>query len=123
MLKKTAWIVLAAVLSLSGTVRGQGPDQANAVRAGRVIEAPGVQVWMGREPSMNELRGALQGVSSRPTRPRSDEPDFQNERVQLYVGRLPRPEVLIEALRAAAEARKTSDSPEGKRGERVRTTR
>ena len=64
---------------------------------GRAYQAPGVHVWKGRLPSKAELQSALTQARSQAksrTPSVSDKPDFQNERIQVYQGRLPTPETL-----------------------------
>lgn len=68
---------------------------------GLAYQAPGVQVWRGRLPSKAELQAALtqaraQGKRLAPSV--SDAPDFQNERLKVYRGRLPKPESLRNML-------------------------
>jgi hypothetical protein len=65
----------------------ESPDDGGQ---GRDYLAPGVHVWMGRVPSMAEIRQVrAQAKSLAPSV--SDAPTFQNERVKIYMGKLPKP--------------------------------
>lgn len=73
----------------------EAPDEVE--EQGREYHAPGVHVWVGRRPSTTELRSAItqaraQAKSRTPSA--SNAPEFQNEHVQIWKGRLPPPEAL-----------------------------
>ncbi len=99
------WIILVGALLLSGAVWAQSPDEGvEEEEQGQAYQAPGVQVWMGRLPSREELQNALsQAQSFRPSE--SDEPDFQNEHVRVWIGRLPPLESMRNILRSGEEGR------------------
>lgn len=83
----------------------QSPDDEEQ---GRAYQAPGIHFWIGRLPSREELQSALTTARSQAkslTPSVSDEPDFQNERVQVYIGRLPKPESLWNMLRSGGGGR------------------
>jgi hypothetical protein len=65
----------------------QSPDDEGQARN---YLAPGVHVWMGRVPSMAEIQQARAQAKS-PTPSVSDAPYFQNERIKIYMGKLPKP--------------------------------
>lgn len=69
--------------------RAESPDDEGQ---GRDYLAPGVRVWMGRVPSITELQAAgaearAQAKSRTPTG--SDAPTFQNDRIKIYMGKIP----------------------------------
>jgi len=69
----------------------ESPDDAGQ---GRAYQAPGFHVWVGRLPSREERHTALtqarlQAKSLTPSV--SDAPYFQNERVKIYIEKLPKP--------------------------------
>jgi hypothetical protein len=75
---------------------------------GHNYQAPGVHVWVGRHPSKAELQSAITQARSRAkslTPSVSDAPDFQNERVKVWIGRLPKPETLRNMLRSGGGGR------------------
>ena len=55
---------------------------------GRGYQAPGVHVWMGRLPSRAELQ-QVRAQAKSPTPTASDAPTFQNDRVKIYMGKIP----------------------------------
>ena len=93
------WIIpVIGGLLLTGAALAQSPDDEEQ---GRDYQAPGVHVWKGQLPSKMELHSAVaqaraQGKRLAPSGP--DTPDFQNGRVSLYIGRLPKPESLRNML-------------------------
>ena len=67
----------------------QSPDDEGQARN---YLAPGVHVWIGRVPSMAELQAARTEAGAQAksrTSSVSDAPYFQNERVKIYMGKLP----------------------------------
>ena len=63
----------------------QSPDDEGQ---GRDYLAPGVHVWMGRLPSRAELQ-QVRAQAKSPTPTASDAPTFQNDRVKIYMGKIP----------------------------------
>jgi hypothetical protein len=59
----------------------------------QAFQAPGVHAWMGQMPSKAELQAVFSEASSSVQTLRSsviDQPDFENEHVKIYIGKLPR---------------------------------
>src|ERR1041385_4825914 len=87
-----------AALTQAPDDEGQGRDQ----------QAPGVHVWKGRLPSKGELQTAVTGARSKAkslTSAGPDAPDFQNDRVKIWIGRLPKPETLRNMLKPGGGGR------------------
>jgi hypothetical protein len=77
-----------ALLSRPALAQSVGPNEEQ----GQALQAPGVHAWLGRLPSKTELQTLFSEARSGSPSPRpsgAEQPDFQNERVKVYVGRLP----------------------------------
>ncbi len=107
---RTTCISLIGVLLLVGsalaqsTDSGVSPDDSSAdVEQGQPFQAPGVHVFIGQAPSKTELQEIFSRARSNAANQlssQSDEPDFQNENVKIWVGRLPSREVMKNLMSA-----------------------
>jgi hypothetical protein len=92
-------LVGAAIIALgslwgSPWLSGVALAQSLEVEQDQAHQAPGVEAWLGRIPSPEELQAVLSEASARAqaqtgSAAEVEEPDFQNERVKVYMGRIP----------------------------------
>jgi hypothetical protein len=107
MRRASTWIVLSA-LSFVAVGWAQSPDEEpSPAMSDQAYQAPGAHVGVGRMPSPADLQAALSLARSRMQSVPSDNagPVFENERVTVYIGRLPTLDDLKSARKRVAAAR------------------